>query len=88
MTGNVRGFIEIAVVAPGTVLVALSNGNFLVPDCSPLGFTSPWLVTMAANPSISSTRALLTAAFYAALKEQQQAGGGCDRELDSPRSHP
>jgi hypothetical protein len=84
MTGNVRGFIEIAVVAPGTVLVALSNGNFLVPACSPLGFTSPWLVTMAANPSISSTRALLTAAFYAALKEQQQADGGCDRELTLP----
>ena len=40
MTDNVRGFTEIAVVAPGTVLVALSNGNFLVPDCSPLGFTA------------------------------------------------
>jgi hypothetical protein len=84
MTGNVRGFVEIAVVAPGTVLVSLSNGNFLVPDCSPLGFGSPSLVTMAANPSVSSTRALLTAAFYAALKEQQEAGGGCDSELTLP----
>jgi hypothetical protein len=84
MTGNVRGFDEVAVVAPGTVLVALSNGNFLVPESSPLGFGSPWLVTMAANPSISSTRALLSAAFYAALKEQQESGAGCDSELTLP----
>lgn len=86
MTGNGRDFVEIAVVAPGTALVALSNGNFLVPESSPLGFRSPWLATMAANPSISSTRALLTAAFYAALKEQQEAGGdgGCDSELTLP----
>jgi hypothetical protein len=81
MTGHARDFIEIAVVAPGTVLVSLSNGNFMVPARSPLAFTSPWLMTMAANPSLSSTRALLTAAFYAALKQQQEAGGGCDREL-------
>src|SRR5438045_9560374 len=84
MTGNVRDFVEIAVVAPGRVLVALSNGNFLVPGSSPLGFRNPWLVSMAANPSISSTRALLAAAFYAALKEQQEAGGGCDSELTLP----
>jgi len=84
MTGNTPGFVEIAVVAPGTVLVSLDNGNFLVPNCSPLGFRSPWLVTMAANPSISSTRALLAAAFYAALKQQQEAGGGCVSELTLP----
>ena len=84
MTGNARGIVEIAVVAPRTVFVSLSNGNFLVPDCSPLGVGSPWLTTMAPNPSISSTRALLAAAFYAALKEQQEAGGGCDSELTLP----
>jgi hypothetical protein len=39
---------------------------------------------MAANPSISSTRALLAAALYAALKERQETAGGCECELTRP----
>jgi hypothetical protein len=82
--GNARDFVEVAVVAPGTVLVSLANGNFLVREYSPPGFASPWLETMAENPSISSTRALLTAAFYAALKEQEAARDAPDSELSLP----
>lgn len=85
MTGSERRFMEIAVVAPGTVLVSLDNGNFLVPDCSRIGRMSQWPEAMAASPSIASTRALLNAAFYAALEQQQQKeGGGRDRELTLP----
>lgn len=82
MSANARDFVEVAVIGPGTVLIALQNGNFLVSECSPVGFNRPFL--SASEPSVSSTKALLTAAFYAAVKEQHELGNSCDVELSLP----
>jgi hypothetical protein len=82
MSANARDYVEVAVIGPGTVLIALRNGNFLVSECSPIGFNRPFL--SASEPSVSSTKALLTAAFYAALKEQHELGNGCDIDLTLP----
>lgn len=82
MSANARDFVEVAVIGPGTVLIALRNGNFLVSECSPIGFNRPFL--SASELSVSSTKALLTAAFYAALKEQHELGNGCDIDLTLP----
>jgi hypothetical protein len=83
MPADSPDYVEVATFANGTVLVALNNGNFTVSKHSPFVASQPTL-SMLGESSVASTHSLLTAAFYAALKEQHDLGNSCHVELSLP----